>query len=372
MRKYLWIAVIALIACTVYFTSCERIPKEVMDTIMPDAEQVEPPPETVETPPETPTETPPVVDMEPADVETPPVVDMEPTETTEPTVDMEPAETVDLTGGTVDIEDAMSTIGLRKIYWSDGEWGEIRRGNPDGSGIETSGVESVLGLVIDIEGGKLYWRWSGIENDSLARANLDGTNIEHLGKTPVQSFSLDLEAGKIYWSTGDREHLFQRSNLDGSGVEKFKTSAVQALLGTNHLIAFHPINRKIYAVSNGKMFVINADDLDIKFADIETELTFPHARSLILDIEDSKIYWVGGGVYRANLDGTNVEQLVSGGDAIATVDFNTRKIYWVDNQQGRKILWQANLDDGSNPEGLFVLDAEYGLTSIAVETGPIN
>ena len=41
MRKYLWIAVIALIACAVYFTSCERIPKEMMDTIMPDAEPVE-------------------------------------------------------------------------------------------------------------------------------------------------------------------------------------------------------------------------------------------------------------------------------------------------------------------------------------------
>ncbi|RKU30510.1 hypothetical protein C6499_06165 [Candidatus Poribacteria bacterium] len=43
MRKYVWIAVIALIACAVYFTSCERIPKEMMDTIMPDADKVEPP-----------------------------------------------------------------------------------------------------------------------------------------------------------------------------------------------------------------------------------------------------------------------------------------------------------------------------------------
>ncbi|MCY4552205.1 MAG: hypothetical protein OXC79_00915 [Candidatus Poribacteria bacterium] len=42
MRKYLWIAVIALIASAVYFTSCERIPKEMMDTIMPDADKVEP------------------------------------------------------------------------------------------------------------------------------------------------------------------------------------------------------------------------------------------------------------------------------------------------------------------------------------------
>ena len=54
-------------------------------------------------------------------VETPPepVVEMEPAETTE--TPMAPAETIELTGGTVDIEDAMSTIGLRKIYWSDGE-----------------------------------------------------------------------------------------------------------------------------------------------------------------------------------------------------------------------------------------------------------
>ena len=55
MRKYLWIVVIALVTCAVYFTSCERIPKEMMDTIMPDAEQVKPtetPEEMVETPTE--------------------------------------------------------------------------------------------------------------------------------------------------------------------------------------------------------------------------------------------------------------------------------------------------------------------------------
>ena len=52
MRKYLWIVVIALIASAVYFTSCERVPQEMMDTIMPDAEQIEPPPEMVEEMPE--------------------------------------------------------------------------------------------------------------------------------------------------------------------------------------------------------------------------------------------------------------------------------------------------------------------------------
>ncbi|MDE0465896.1 MAG: formylglycine-generating enzyme family protein [Candidatus Poribacteria bacterium] len=59
MRKYLWIAVIALLACAVYFTSCEKVPK-MMEPLLPDVEQVEPtemPEEMVETPPE-PTEMP--------------------------------------------------------------------------------------------------------------------------------------------------------------------------------------------------------------------------------------------------------------------------------------------------------------------------
>ena len=41
MRKYLWIAVIALIGCTIYFVGCERVPT-MLDPLLPDAEQVEP------------------------------------------------------------------------------------------------------------------------------------------------------------------------------------------------------------------------------------------------------------------------------------------------------------------------------------------
>ena len=43
MRKYVWIAVIAFIASTVYFTSCEKVPK-MLDPILPDAEVIETPP----------------------------------------------------------------------------------------------------------------------------------------------------------------------------------------------------------------------------------------------------------------------------------------------------------------------------------------
>ena len=315
--------------------------------------------ETVETPDET------MVEMEPETTETP----------------MEPAETTDLIGEMVDIEDAMSTIGLRKIYWTDDD--SLLRANPDGSGVETlfdrrPDLEPSFGvrkLVVDSEGGKIYWNGdeSADRGGGVWRANLDGTNLERLTTTQARGFALDLEADKIYWVTYDGDHIFHRSNLDGSGVEKFNTHTI---LGLPSIIEFDPVDRKIYAsLSNySGVSVINTDDLDIEEADIESQLPISGYRNLTLDIEERKIYWVtdSSGVYRMNLDGTNYEFVMDEGRIAATFDFNTRKIYWANKQSAfgaePQIVWQTNLD-GSDPEGLFAVDF---ITGIAVETGPIN
>ena len=330
----------------------------------------EPPTEMVETPPET-------------------MVEMEPAETTE--TPMEPAETTDLHGGMVDIEDAMSTVGLRKIYGLSGY--DLLRVNADGSGLETI-IDSYdyfslrsSNLVVDSEGGKIYWNNSDDSDDGggMWRSNLDGTNVERLVTTPVRNFTLDLEAGKIYYIASqedrniDTDHLFQRSNLDGSGVEKFRTPAIAALLGYVNGIAFDPINRKIYAHNYNDLFVINADDLDIKFADIEFEFQFYQVDNFALDIDDRKIYYAKDGeIFRVNLDGTNREQLVDAYniagtyDIAVTFDFNTRKIYWANQEVssgGRRIVWQTNFD-GSGTAALFAIGVD--IDALAVETGLIN
>ncbi len=340
-------------------------------------------PPMVETTPEPPTET--VVET--------------PEETPPEMVEETPEETTDLHGGMVDIEDAMSTIGLRKIYWVSNSSGQplytsIIRNNPDGSDQETivsrnAGITNTFymkNFAVDSEGGKIYWNQAQQLGGGLWRANLDGTDIEHIVTTLVQNFTLDLEAGKIYWivgvdnSTFDRDHLFHRSNLDGSGVEKFKTSAISGLLLPDlYAIAFDPIERKIYAGNYTKMFVINADDLDIKFSDMEFEwsTSYGEKTSLSVDTDDRKIYWVNpsgnnSGVYRVNFDGTNLEEVIDEYDITATFDFNTRKIYWAPNRTSssdRYIVWQANLD-GSETEGLFALPTPTA--HIAVETGFIN
>ena len=68
----------------------------------------------------------------------------------------------------------------------------------------------------------------------------------------------------------------------------------------------------------------------------------------------TKIYWTGwdtGKIQRANLDGSNVEDLVTGLHLVGTLalDMASGKMYWIDLGPGK--IQRANLD-GSNVEDL--------------------
>ena len=82
-------------------------------------------------------------------------------------------------------------------------------------------------------------------------------------------------------------------------------------------------------------------------------------RYIALDVEAGKMYWTDGFVgtaklQRANLDGSNVEDLITQGlewpRGIA-LDVETGKMYWTDGSFGTAKLQRANLD-GSNVEDL--------------------
>ena len=77
--------------------------------------------------------------------------------------------------------------------------------------------------------------------------------------------------------------------------------------------------------------------------------------SVNLDIALSHIYWTDssrGTLHRANLDGSNVETLITGADAPhgLALDVDGGQMYWVDWDTGT--LHRANLD-GSNAEILI-------------------
>ena len=74
--------------------------------------------------------------------------------------------------------------------------------------------------------------------------------------------------------------------------------------------------------------------------------------TIALDVVDGKMYWAGEGkIQRANLDGTNIEYLVAGlgHRAFVALDVEGGKMYWTDWGPGK--IQRANLD-GTNIEYL--------------------
>ena len=176
--------------------------------------------------------------------------------------------------------------------------GKVQRANLDGSSPEalvTTGLVNPQGIALDVAGGKMYWTDSGtggpnaLEDDKIQRANLDGSNVETL--LTFQNFlrvprgiALDVAGGKMYWTDIVRDRI-RRANLDGTEPEDIlntRTFGGQSLAGP---------------------------------------ATAPRDIALDLTSDPPKMYWVDAGtsnvndgkVWRANLDGSSPEALVTTG-----------------------------------------------------------
>ena len=159
---------------------------------------------------------------------------------------------------------------------------------------------------------QVYW---GDHGGVIRRAYLDGSEIQVLisGLGDPMGIALDLDAGTVYWADWFTQQI-QRANLDGS--------AAQTVLSTGSL----------------------------------------RPKGVALDVERGKIYWSAGGsgsgtgvLQRANLDGTDIENLVTNLDSIQEIalDWAGERIYWTEYSSGVGRVRRANLD-GSNIEDIIV------------------
>src|ERR1700675_4084308 len=182
----------------------------------------------------------------------------------------------------------------RKLYWCDREGMRVMRANLDGSKIETlidtsegdarPGKEIkkwCVGIVLDVEAGKLYWTQKGSDNAGegrIFRANLqipkgqtpaNRKDIELLYEGLPEPIDLELDLGNrtIYWTDrGDPPR--------GNSVNR---------------APMYPVQR------NGKK---------------EPEIVFDHLEEgigIALDLKSSRMFLtdLSGSVYSANLDGSN-------------------------------------------------------------------
>ena len=239
--------------------------------------------------------------------------------------------------------DVCSPIGIAldisggQMYWTSGC--KIQRANLDGSNVEelvpsSKGIKE--GIALDVDGNKMYWTVWNAPTNKIQRANLDGSDVEEIvtGLQSPRGIALDVSNGKMYWADLGASKI-QRANLDGSDVEDIITG----LLGPNG-IALDLDGSKIYWADefSGKIQCANLDGSNLKTLFVRygkligTAINIPlsilgvkiyYANSPIgiaLDISGGKIYWTIPHKYkvqRANLDGSNVEDVVT--DSILTI-----------------------------------------------------
>ncbi len=261
----------------------------------------------------------------------------------------------------------MSTFGLaeatayaQKMYWTDRAVAKIQRAELDGSDVEdvvTAGLTSPYGLAIDPAAGEMYWTDSGAS--VIRRSNLEGSGIEDLITTGIYSplgIALDLAAGKMYWV--DAAGGIQRADLSGSNVEVLGVIAFNAYVMGG--IALDPNADKMYVSSLitlscfGTILRSNIDGSGSE----EFLSCLERPIGIAIDAAAGKVYWTDvNRIQRRDLDGSNIEDLVTTGLTDAhgiALNLAERKMYWTDWGTSNVVdgeIRRANLD-GSDVEVL--------------------
>ena len=234
-------------------------------------------------------------------------------------------------------------------------------------------TQQVTSLNVDTVGGKVYWSEHGSDGGTIKRANFDGTSTESLVTLPTtpQSITVDTVRKKLYW-INTFEGKIQSVDLNGENI----TTIIRFDDIITH-IAVDAEGAKLYwADSQLRIRRVNPDGTRI-----ETTLTgWESNRSRGVGgiaIADGKIYWterrnssiVGGIIYRANLNGTNLETLATpqGTPTGVAVDTVNGKVYWANSHGG---IQRMDINGGEIENVVYGITAPGGLALGAVSMQP--
>ncbi|MBA3483776.1 MAG: hypothetical protein H0T51_18385, partial [Pirellulales bacterium] len=222
----------------------------------------------------------------------------------------------------------------------------------------------------------------GVVDDDIAFSVLVGTvtslDAEYNGLDPSDVAAVSTDhgyGGYAYW-TDRSSDLIQRSGLGGGPVETLVD--LKALYGGSP-DQYNPRGMAI-DMAGGKMYWVDHNAGRIQRANldgsnVEIILSGFGNGTLVgieLDLAAGKMYWTNysaGQIQRANVDGTGLENLVTGQNGIwdVTLDTSAGKMYWSTWYGGVVVIHRANTD-GSGAELLWTGAAASSPSGLALDT----
>lgn len=233
------------------------------------------------------------------------------------------------------------------LYWASATDGSIWISGKDGqdpAAIVSESLEAPVGLAVDPVEGKVYWNDQGTKK--IQRSSLDGSTVEDLPITVdlVRGMAVDAIHRKLYWvDDGVNANRIQRSNLDGTTVEDVYVYPSNVDI---RMIAVDPYHAKIYWTGEKQIWRANLDGSGAR----PIVQGLQSQSGIGVEPVEGKVYWadyVAHKIQRANLDGSNVEDLVDTGllsPWALAIDSVDRVIYWSDSE--RNVIQRLILDSG--------------------------
>lgn len=228
------------------------------------------------------------------------------------------------------------------------------------------------------QGGGIYWTDRGASQ--LKRMNFDGSNLQTIPVSGavtspgsnIRGIAIDNASGRIFWADNGADRLL-RANLDGSGSVILHTITGGSSFPADVRLDF--VNQHLYWCDQTRLR-IQCSTLDgAAVTDVITNAAASGPYFMDVDVPSGKIYWgdfSGGNIYRANLDGTGRDTLLTGNNSTrgVRIDPRERMLYWI-NRDDKKVhrCPLAAFDGGTIPlthpavQTLYTnLDTPHGLT----------
>ena len=234
-------------------------------------------------------------------------------------------------------------------------------------------TQKVASLTVDAASGKIYWAEHGSSGGTIKRANLDGTSVEVLTTEPItaSSFVVDTADNKLYWTDSTQGKIY-RANLNGENI----TTIIE--LDDIKDIAVDAEGGKLYFADKFAIRRANLDGTNVEI--ILTGWGTRWTRGIGgIAVADGKIYWTeqqfwnrgSGKVHRANLNGTNIETLATpiGRPNGIAVDTAVNKVYWANSYGG---IQRVDLNGGEVEIAVTGITApgDFALGSTVTQTTP--